>query len=400
MLGCVVALSLVTLIVIGGFGATGGSTRRLSLADDAASTRAIPKAGPSELIATPATRSPSGQAPSAGPAEAAPLTWLLPTAGLQRALATGSQPAALPAPVLIADKYNNRLVVVDSQGRVRWQFPRPGDLPQGQTFEIPDDAFFTPDGSNIIATEEDDAVITVVNVVSHRITYRYGTPGTPGMGANQLDNPDDAIMLADRTILSPDIKNCRLILIKAGTHVPYRIIGTTTHRCWHGPPEHWGSPNGAFPMRNGHYLVTEINGDWINEVALDGRVLWSTHAPRIAYPSDTNEIAPDRYLTVDYSSHGQVIVFDHTGRLLWRYTPLNAAGTLNHPSLARALPNGDILLNDDFNHRVIVIDPHTDRIVWQYGHSGVPGAAPGYLDNPDGLDLVPPGSLLTEGSGH
>ena len=43
---------------------------------------------------------------------------------------------------------------------------------------------------------------------------------------------------------------------------------------------------------------------------------------------------------------------------------------------------------------MIVIGPKTNRIVWQYGHAGVPGRAAGYLDNPDGVDLAPPDSLL------
>ena len=121
---------------------------------------------------------------------------------------------------------------------------------------------------------------------------------------------------------------------------------------------------------------------------LNGRVAWSTHPPGVAYPSDTNEVYPGRYLTVDYSQPGQVVEFDSSGHLLWRF------GGLNHPSLALPLPNGDILVNDDYNHRVIVIDPLTNRIVWQYGHTGVPGTAPGYLNDPDGVDLVPPYSML------
>ena len=48
-----------------------------------------------------------------------------------------------------------------------------------------------------------------------------------------------------------------------------------------------------------------------------------------------------------------------------------------------------IAANDDYNHRVIVIDPKTKRIVWQYGHTGVLGTGPGYLNKPDGLDLLP-----------
>jgi hypothetical protein len=50
--------------------------------------------------------------------------------------------------------------------------------------------------------------------------------------------------------------------------------------------------------------------------------------------------------------------------------------------------------NPDDAYRVIVIDPVTNRIVWQYGHTGVAGQGPGYLHDPDGVDLVPPQSLL------
>jgi hypothetical protein len=82
-----------------------------------------------------------------------------------------------------------------------------------------------------------------------------------------------------------------------------------------------------------------------------------------------------------------------TGQVVWRFRRTGAAA-LNHPSLALPLPGGNILVNDDYNDRVIVISTKTNRIVWQYGHDGVPGRAAGYLDNPDGVDLAPPDSLL------
>jgi DNA-binding beta-propeller fold protein YncE len=75
----------------------------------------------------------------------------------------------LPADVLVADHLNNRLVIIDPQGRIRWAFPRPGDLKAGQTFRVPDDAFFSPDGRYIIATQEDDQVITVISVATSKI---------------------------------------------------------------------------------------------------------------------------------------------------------------------------------------------------------------------------------------
>lgn len=307
-------------------------------------------------------------------------------------LRPGSDPRALPAAVLIADHLNNRLMIVDPNGRIAWRFPRRGDLAPGQSFRVPDDAFFTPDGRYILATQEDDFVISLIDVATHRIVWRYGTPGVPGSGPDHLDNPDDAMMMPDGDIIVADIKNCRLLILRPPYHDPLRVYGMTTHACLHSPPERWGSPNGAFPLTDGGYLITEINGDWVDSRSPTGGIAWSTNPPGVGYPSDTNEVRPGVYLTADYSDPGKVEEFTRSGRLLWRFSG-SAGKTMNQPSLALPLPNGDVLANDDFNHRVIVIDPHSNRIVWQYGHTAVHGSAPGYLYDPDGVDLAPPYSL-------
>src|ERR1019366_8714011 len=140
-------------------------------------------------------------------------------------LAPGSDPSVLPGPILVADEGNNRAVLIDPTGQVLWQFPRPGDLPARQTFKLPDDTFFSADGKTIIATQEEDSAVSLIDVASRTITYRYGQPGVPGSGPNRLDNPDDALLLPDGSILTADIKNCRILRIPAGTHVPAHIYG-------------------------------------------------------------------------------------------------------------------------------------------------------------------------------
>jgi hypothetical protein len=77
------------------------------------------------------------------------------------------------------------------------------------------------------------------------------------------------------------------------------------------------------------------------------------------------------------------------GTVLWKYGPPSGPGALDHPSLALALPNGLIAVNDDYRHRVVLISRKAKRIVWQYGHTDVAGTAPGYLNTPDGMDLLP-----------
>ena len=243
--------------------------------------------------------------------------WLRPAHGRGH-LRPGSNPAVLPGDVLIADDWNNRLLIVDPQGRIRWRFPRPGDLAPGQHFLLPDDAFFSPDGRDIIATEEEYSVVSVISIAQHKIIYRYGKAGVPGSAAGLVSNPDDAMMMPGGGLITSDIKNCRILLLAPPArqqHRPRRVIGTTGV-CGHNPPHTFGSPNGAFPTTNGGYLVTEINSDWVTQMKLNGHVAWSTHPPGVAYPSDTNEIYPGRYLTVDYSQPGQVVEFDSSGHRL------------------------------------------------------------------------------------
>src|SRR5487761_467964 len=311
-------------------------------------------------------------------------------------LAPGSVPSALPSDLLIADRSNNRLLIVDPTGRIVWQFPRPGDLAPGQTFLIPDDAFFTPNGKDIIVTEEDNSVVSEVDIATHRIVWRYGSPGHPGSGLNELSNPDDAMMLPSGYLVLADIKNCSLLVLHPLSHVPFERIGENTTACYHAPPLRWGSPNGVFAMRDGTFLVTEINGDWVDDVTLGGAIVhWSAHPPGVAYPSDSNEVAPNRFLTADYSTPGQAVEFDARGNLLWRYGPASGPGALNQPSLCLPVPKrAEIVCNDDSNDRVIVVSTVTNRIVWQYGHDHLPGSAPGYLHQPDGMDFVPPLSFI------
>jgi hypothetical protein len=308
-------------------------------------------------------------------------------------LRPGSDPSVLPGNILIADKLNNRLLEVTPHGKVVWRFPAPGDLKAGQSFLIPDDAFYTDGGRQIIATQEDDFVISVIDTATHRFTYRYGHPGVPGSGPDYVYNPDDAIALHNGNIISADIKNCRLIEIRPPAHTLVAQIGTTGD-CTHDPSTAFGSPNGAFPLSNGGVVVTEINGDWVDVYDRGGKLVSATNPPGFGYPSDTNEVRPGVYLSVDYEQPGAIMEFDGHGKVLWRYSP-SGPDELNHPSLALPLPNGDVLANDDYNHRVIVVDPRTNRIVWQYGHTGVSGTAPGYLNNPDGVDLAWPHSLIS-----
>ena len=136
--------------------------------------------------------------------------------------------------------------------------------------------------------------------------------------------------------------------------------------------------------------MSEVNGSYVDELTRGGHLVWSTHLP-IAYPSDPQQLGPDRYLVADYARPGGVYEFDRAGRILWSYHPASGAGMLDHPSLAERFPGGLIAVTDDYRDRVVLIDPKTKRIVWQYGRANHPGHRARSAEDPG--RVRPPGPL-------
>ncbi|GAC1400864.1 MAG: hypothetical protein NVSMB52_14590 [Chloroflexota bacterium] len=292
----------------------------------------------------------------------------------------------LPGTLLIADKRNNRLIEVGLHGKIHWVFPRPGDMPPGQSFLIPDDAFYSPDHRTIIATEEDYHVIREVDVRTHRVTWQYGHPGIFGSGPGYLNGPDDAYRLANGLTTVADIRNCRIVFIRRDGSLA-RQYGRPG-ACVHDPPRFLASPNGDTPLADGGMLVSEIGGAWIDRIDANGRLVWAIHST-LRYPSDAQLLRDGTVLVCDYSFPGRVITIDQHGRVRRSFGSTSGPNLLNHPSLAIELSNGLVAVNDDWNHRVIIIDMVKNKIDWQYGHTGLFGDAPGFLNNPDGLDFTP-----------
>ena len=293
----------------------------------------------------------------------------------------------LPGALLIADRGNDRILLVDPHRRILWRFPTARDRRLGRQLVFDDDTFVEPGGKALITNEEDHQDILSIDIKTHRVTRLFGVPGVKGGGPNLLNWPDDAYVLPNGTMTVADAYNCRILFIR--NHRIVRQIGRTGV-CVHDPPRTLGSVNGDTPLPGGGVLVSEINGSWIDAFSSSGKLLWSFQAP-VGYPSDPQPLSGGRILLADYASPGAAVIVNRRGQILWRYRPTSGWGVLNHPSLAIPLPNGNIAINDDFNHRVVVVDPHTRKIVWFYGHRGQPGTGANELNTPDGMDYIPLG---------
>ena len=284
------------------------------------------------------------------------------------------QPGPLPGYLLIADRNNNRALIVSPAGNVVWT---------DSALRGPDDAFFTPGWRSIITNEEFNDTLAQVALRGRRTVWRYGHAGIAGSSPGYLNTPDDAYRLPNGDTTVADIRNCRIVeLSPHGTIV--RILGGS---CAHDPPRGFSSPNGDTPLPDGGLLVTEIGG-WIDRLDARGRLVWSVRSP-VSYPSDAQLLPNGRILVSSFTYPGKIVELTPSGTVTWSFGDTSGPNLLDKPSLAVRLPNGLIAANDDYGDRVILIDPGTRRIVWQYGHTGVASSAPGYLSKPDGIDFLP-----------
>jgi hypothetical protein len=323
-------------------------------------------------LADGATASPSSSAPSSATQPPTPITQ-----------------GAFAGDLLIADRGNDRILIVNSQKKILWRFPGAGSLPPGQGFSA-DDAFLSPDGRTILASEEMHQVLVRIDIASRRITWQYGHYGRTGAAAGFLNTPDDAYPLANGNVTVADIRNCRVIEIAPDK----QIVRTWGHTgvCRDAPPFSYNEPNGDTPLPDGGILITEIRGSRVVRLDASGRVKYDIHVP-VLYPSDAQLDQHGNIVVADYSNPGAVVSVSPTGRLLWRYGPASGSGRLDHPSLADPLPDGTIILNDDLRDRVILLNPKTGRILWQYGRTGIAGRGADRLHIPDGIDLIPTGVI-------
>jgi hypothetical protein len=310
-----------------------------------------------------------------------------PNAKFGTAGATGAGSPFYGDRLLVADRGNNRLLLLNDRDQIVWTYPSAyASAPPGG-FYFPDDAFFAKHGTEIISNQEQNETIVIIGFPSGQLLWQYGHPLQPGTAPGYLHEPDDAYLLKNGQVTIADAQACRVLVIN-----PDKTIATqigTDNVCEHDPPNYIGSPNGDTPLADGNLLISEITGSWVSEWTTTGQMVWAAQLA-IHYPSDPQQIGPDLYLISDYYQPGGILEFNRAGQILYDYAPASGPGELNQPSLTELLPSGVFMTNDDYNDRMVAIDPATQALVWQYGVTGVAGTAAGMLNTPDGFDLLLP----------
>ena len=314
---------------------------------------------------------PTPPPPSTGPSLSAAITG-------KGYLAAGSSSSALPGNILVADENNHRLLLLSPEGQLGWSYPR---------LNGPSDAYPSATNRSIAVTEHSNFQVLVLGVSRRSIDYHYGHSGVPGSGVDRLHDPGTAQRLANGQLVIADKSNCRILFVVPPSHHPVLTLGRP-HACRHDPPTRFSYPDAVFPTSDGGLVVTEFTPAWIDVLSAHHTLLDEIRVSGLSAPYDANQVSGDEYIATNHAHPGAVEEFNTAGKVLWSYDVASGPGELYDPTLAEALPDGNVLVSDSRNDRVIVIDRATKKIIWQYGHTGKGTGAYGFLHTPDSAVLI------------
>jgi hypothetical protein len=306
-----------------------------------------------------------------------------------QAHASGGGGFNTPGDVLISDQFNNRVIEVDRNKHMVWQFgsgkptrcnPGPGTIIGLNDAERLSGGLTLLAGTGIPAKTVPglpngcvDNRVIVVNQVG-QIVWQYGQAGVTGSGPNQLNVPVFAIQLPNRNILVVDQANERVIEIdRVSKQIVFQYGGPKAGLL--------NNPNSAEQLPNGNMLIADENNNRVIEINRAKHIVFQ-YQDHLVFAAFASRLPNGDTLITD-SGHARIVEINAQKQVVFEYFTNTQPGSNPAPLPTNAvrLKNGDTMIADQFNDRVLIINPQK-QIVFQYGMLNTPGNGPNELYGP------------------
>jgi hypothetical protein len=286
--------------------------------------------------------------------------------------------------VLIADQFNNRVIEIDPQGNIVYQFGKgPNDLSPASIVGCNDAERVgtltlmagtgIPPNTVPNCTDPNGCLDNRVILVDRkgRIRWQYGKFGVAGSGPDELSNPVQATWLPNGDILITDQGNQRVIEVDSARRIVWQYGTTGTSG---SGPNQLNNPNSAELLDNGHVLISDENNNRAIEVERDHSIAATFTAGGTVSGVAFSSRLPNGDTLLTDSGNSRAVEVDHGDHVVWQYVTNSESGSNPAPLPTRAirLANGNTIVSDQFNHRVIVVD-HAGNLVASYGTLNTPG---------------------------
>jgi len=300
-----------------------------------------------------------------------------------------------PGDILIADQFNNRVVEVNRDHHVVWQFGNGSSVAGPHSIVGTNDAERVGDLTLIAGTGTpagadpsclnpkgcaDNRVILVDR--AGQIVWQYGQAGVTGSGPDQLNTPVQSTALPNGDVLITDQANERVIEVTPGHRIVWQygrtgVVGS-------GPNE-LNNPNSAQLLPNGHVLIADENNNRVIEVTRRHHIAWQYGGPtgtQLSGAAFASRLPNGDTLITD-SNNNRIVQVTEDKKVDFTFLTNTRSGSVAMPLPTRAvrLANGDTLISDQFNDQVIEIDSDS-KIIFTQGHINVDGTAIDQLNAP------------------
>lgn len=311
-----------------------------------------------------------------------------------------------PGNILISDQFNNRVIEIDKEGVILWQFGLgPDDTSATSPLGVNDaqrvGTFTLVAGTGVPPGLEpgcpagcpDNRVMLVSDLGN--IVWQYGQFGVTGSDFNQLNTPVQCTWLPTGTVLITDQGNQRIIEVDMQKNILWQY--GETGMAGNGPNQ-LNSPNSAELLANGHILIADEANDRVIEVTRDLAIVDTFTAGGTVSGAAFASRLPDGNTLITDANNNRIVEVDPDDTIVWEYFTNLQPGSNPMPLPTRAirLRNGDTIISDQFNHRVIIIN-RSSKITAQYGNLNL--ASYGAMNTQQGLNAPYDAKVINDYTG-
>ena len=296
-----------------------------------------------------------------------------------------------PGNVLISDQFNNRVIETDPNGNIIWSFGLgPNDFSARSIIGV-NDAQRVGDFTLMAGTGTPAGVIpqapdgvpdnrVVLVDRNGKIVWQYGQCGQTGSGPNLLDTPVQSTWLPNAHVLITDQANNRIIEVNLHKQIVWQYPGSNTN-----DSDQLSGPNSAELLENGHVLIADQGNNRAIEVTSGDQIVKTFTAGGTAnIVAFASRLENGDTLLTD-AGNSRAVEVDTNDVVVWQFVTDTDSNSVAAPLPTRAvrLKNGDTLISDQFNNRVIRVSPEGAIVASQ----GLPLAGGNGIGNNVGYDL-------------
>jgi hypothetical protein len=295
-----------------------------------------------------------------------------------------------PGNILITDQFNNRVIEINPEGNIVWQYGHGPNDTSAQAIVGTNDAErvgnltlmsgtgIPPGGTKNCKAGCPDNRVLLVNQAG-TIVWQYGKFGVTGFGPNQLNTPVQNTYLPNGHVLITDQGNQRIIEVRPEDN---SIVWQYGENGVSGVGlEQLNSPNSAELLANGDVLIADESNNRAIEVThvygSPSTIVATFTAGGTAGAMAFASRLPSGNTLLTDAGNNRVVEVDSTDTVVWEFSTSARPGSNPAPAPTRAvrLANGDTLISDQFNDQVIDVN-NAKQIVAAYGTINNPGFNP------------------------